>query len=323
MVFIQERKVKGNTYIYLDKSIKIGTKIRKISKYLGKKSELSEEEINKAIKNFTLETKGDLINLLVKEVKNKFSKFEYPLTTDEIRKIEDMNLKYKEIRKSLDKKDWKDIKKRFVANFVFESNALEGNSLTLRNFTEIIFENKSISSVDLRETYDAKNSYTVFSKLFSSRIEINEKLILNLHKQIMKNIDHRVGYKKVPNIILGRNIKLTKPENVSQEIKSLIKWYKENKEKIYPLELAFKFHHRFELIHPFADGNGRVGRMLLNYILIKNGYYPIIIRKNQRNKYLKALEAADHEKWLPLTRFAIEKMKETYRKFFETYYQYI
>ena len=139
----------------------------------------------------------------------------------------------------------------------------------------------------------------------------------------MKKVDERVGYKKLPNIILGRNITLTAPENVSQEMKNLLRWYRENEYKIYPLELALKFHHKFEQIHPFADGNGRVGRMLLNYILIKKGYYPIIIRNSHRNKYIKALQPADAGRYIPLIRFGIEKAKETYRKFFEVYYQYL
>lgn len=200
---------------------------------------------------------------------------------------------------------------------------MEGNSLTLKNFSEIVFENKIAGTADLREVYDAKNSYAVFSKLLDGKKEITESFIINIHKKIMKNIDERIGYKKLPNIILGRRIKLTPPEKVHQEMKDLLKWYNKNKGKLYPLELAFRFHHRFESIHPFADGNGRVGRMLLNYILIKEGYYPIIIRKTHRNKYLKALQAEDNRKFVPLMRFALEKAKETYRKFFEVYYHYI
>jgi len=322
MVFVQERKSKGVIYLYLDKSIRIGKRVYKISRFLGKKSDVSKEKIEKEKKKFALEVDKRIVSLLVVEAKRKYS-LEFPLTLDEIQKIEEMNLKYREIKKSLNKKDWADIKKRFVANFVFESNALEGNSLTLRNFSDIIFENKLAGTADLREVYDAKNSYAVFSKLFNSRKEISESFIINLHKEIMKNIDERVGYKNIPNIILGRKMNLTEPKEVPREMKKLLKWYNDNKEKIYPLELAFKFHHKFEKIHPFADGNGRVGRMLLNYILIKNRYYPIIIRKTHRNNYLKALEAADNSRFIPLIRFSLEKAKETYRKFFEVYYQYL
>ena len=321
MVFIQERKSKGTTYIYLDKSIRLGKKVSKISKFIGKKGDFTRKQLREEMKKFSLEINEKTVDLLINEVKNK--SFEYPLDLHEIRKIEEMNLKYKEIRRSLNTKDWQDIKKRFVANFVFESNALEGNSLTLKNFSEIVFENKIIASADLREVYDAQNSYVVFSELLNSKREITEEFIINLHKRIMKRIDDRTGYKKIPNILLGRNIELVSPEKVSREMNKLINWYSQNKMKLYPLELAFKFHHKFELIHPFADGNGRVGRMLMNYILIKEGYYPIIIRKNHRQRYLKALNAADLNKYVPLMGFGIEKAKETYRKFFEMYYNYI
>lgn len=323
MVFVQERKLKGVAYLYLDKSIRIKNKVFKISKYLGKKTDLSKERIKREIKRFALEIDSKIISLLVERAKKRYASLEYPLTIEEIKKIEEMNLKYREIRKSLNKKDWIDVKRRFIANFVFESNALEGNSLTLKNFSEIIFENRISDSADLREVYDAKNSYDVFSKLFNSRKEITEDFIIDLHRKIMKNIDDRIGYKKVPNIILGRNLELTPPNKVSEEVKELFRWYNENKKKMYPLELAFKFHHKFERIHPFADGNGRVGRMLLDYILIKNGYYPVIIRKTHRIKYFRALQAADNGKDVPLVRFALEKAKETYRKFFGVYYDYL
>lgn len=322
MVFIQERKSKGIIYLYLDKSIRIGKKVVKLSKYIGRKSDLSEKMINAEMKKFALEIDKKTVSLLVSQANKKYS-LNHPFTIDEVRKIEEMNLKYREIKKSLNKKDWIDIKKRFVANFVFESNALEGNSLTLKNFSEIVFENRVFSTADLREVYDAKNSYDVFSRIFSTKKNLTESSIINLHKKIMKNIDGRVGYKKVPNLILGRNIELTSPENVAQEMKKLIKWYQENKEKVYPLELAFKFHHKFEKIHPFADGNGRIGRMLLNFILIKKGYYPVIIRKTNRNRYFRSLQAADLKSYMPLMRFALEKAKGTYKKFFEIYYKYV
>src|SRR3989344_2011393 len=322
MVFIQKRKAKGEVYLYLDKSIRIGKKVHKISKFLGKKSGISPEQIEKEKKKFALELDKKIVSFLVADAKKKYS-LDFPLTIEEIKKIEEMNLKYKEIRRALNKKDWEDVKKRFVANFVFESNALEGNSLTLKNFSEIVFENKIVASADLREVYDAKNSYEIFSKLFDSKKEITEEFIIELHKKLMKNVDERVGYKKLPNIILGRAITLTAPENVSREIKNLLKWYWETENKVYPLELAFRFHHKFEQIHPFADGNGRVGRMLLNHILIRKGYYHIIIRNTHRNKYIKALQSADTDRYIPLLRFGIEKAKETYRKFFEVYYQYL
>lgn len=322
MVFIQERESKGNKYLYLDKSMRIRDKVFKVSKYLGKKDDFTKAGIREEIKRFEPEADKKILSLIVEKAHKQY-KLAYPISLEEIRKIEEMNLKYREIRRSLSRKDWEDIKLRFVANFVFESNALEGNSLTLKNFADIIFENRVSNSADLREVYDARNSYAVFSNLLTLRREITESFIIDLHKKIVKNIDSRTGYKKIPNLLLGIDVKLTAPENVAQEMKKLLKWYDENKAKMYPLELAFRFHHMFECIHPFSDGNGRVGRMLLNYILIKNGNFPIIIRKTQRAKYLKALQAADHNQLIPLMRFALAKTKETYSKFFGVYYKYI
>lgn len=305
---VEVRKIiKGKEYVYSEKSLKYRRKVIKYSKY-GKLS-----------KNFNEEAEEKFSEIISQMYNNS----EFPLSFEEIKKIEKMNLGYRKIRKKLHKKDWDDVKKRFVANFVFESNALEGNSLTLKNFTEIIFENKIESATDLREVYKAKNSYQVFSYLLTARKELSIDFIIQIHKKLMKNIDDRIGFKKIPNFLLGRKIEFTPPKNVENEMKKLLIWYNSERYNLHPLELAFKFHHKFEMIHPFADGNGRVGRMLLNYILVKEGHFPIILRKNQRNKYLKVLDVADRGNYLVLMRFAIDKAKETYRKFFEIYSEHI
>jgi Fic family protein len=139
----------------------------------------------------------------------------------------------------------------------------------------------------------------------------------------MDRIDTRLGYRKVPIVLLGKpNTKLAAPELVHQEMDALIRWYNKSKDTIYPLELALKFHAKFEKIHPFSDGNGRVGRFLLNYILMRKGYFPIIIRKTTRNNYIKALEAADRNRMIVLMRYGLKHYKETFNKFYEVYYKY-
>ncbi|GAG39592.1 unnamed protein product, partial [marine sediment metagenome] len=93
--------------------------------------------------------------------------------------------------------------------------------------------------------------------------------------------------------------------------------------KLHPLKLAIEFHARFEKIHPFEDGNGRVGRMLLNAMLLEKGYPPLIIRKTARVAYFSSLEAFDRGHKDKLERFLLEKIKKTFNNFFEIYVKYL
>ena len=208
---------------------------------------------------------------------------------------------------------------RFIANFTYETNALEGNSLTLKDVNLVMYENLTLKNKDLREIYETKNAIEIFN-IIKKGINIDHKSIIKLHKIFMRNIDDRTGqYKKEPNFLLMRNLKTTPPEKVYSEMDKLIKWLNNNYTKFHPLYLAAIFHAKFEQIHPFADGNGRVGRILLNSILMNKGYPPLIIRKSSRAAYFKALDAFDHKQEVPIVRFMLKQYKDTFKKFFKIY----
>ena len=97
----------------------------------------------------------------------------------------------------------------------------------------------------------------------------------------------------------------------------------ENKNKIHTLRLATEFHARFEAIHPFEDGNGRTGRVLLNAILLEYGYPPLIIRKTARVAYFSSLEVFDKGYKGKLERFLLDKIKRTFNNFFKVYVGYL
>ena len=188
----------------------------------------------------------------------------------------------------------------------------------------VIFDKASIEGKELREIYETRNSRNVVDMVLRKHFDIVESDVIKMHHLLMKDIDPRKGYKKLPNVIFHqeKQVETTKPENVQKEMKSLIEWYDKNKGSMHPLELAAVFHGKFEKIHPFEDGNGRVGRFLINVILVNSGYPPLIVRKTNRMAYMKCLEAFDSGYEDRLKRFVLSKFKDTFAKFFEVYVKY-
>ena len=313
MVYTIKRKIKGKEYTYIRKSIRLPNGKVKIlesivkDKNKNKYEKLLEEKEKQVIIDFTLKNyESDII----------FSK-------EEIKKVEEMRLDYKKLLKKLNKEQIKDILDRFTANFTYESNAIEGNSLTLKDVAIVMFENRSIEGKNLREIYETRNSRKVIEKMINKKFDISHENIILMHKMLMKDIDIRTGYKKIPNIIIGSKLKLTSPEKVYKKMSELIDFYKSNVKKIHSIKISSIFHGKFEQIHPFEDGNGRVGRFLSVLILIRDNYPPLIIRSSQRNSYLKVLEDFDNGYNVNIERFFLERFKETYRNFFEVYVKYI
>mgnify|MGYP001620090373 CR=1 FL=1 len=319
MVYFSTKKIKGKKYVYLVKSIRLANgKMIKLQKITNGKKE-SLKKLQEKHRDFFIEKE--------KEAQAKFALKTYQtgdiFTEKQIIKIEKMKVEYRQLLKNFSKEQHKDVFDRFIANFTYESNAIEGSSLTLKDVTIVMFENRSIEGKDLREIYETKNSREVMEKILKKKFKITEKDIIKMHKMLMKNIDKRTGYKQFPNEITGSQVKLTPPEKVQEEMGQLIGWCNSNPQKLHPLQICALLHGKFEKIHPFADGNGRVGRFIANTMLVNNGYPPLIIRKTQRDSYIKCLEDFQRRYTKNLERFFLEKYKKTFEKFFAIYTKYI
>jgi len=312
-MYFKNKKIKGRNYKYAIKSVRLPDgKVITINKIYKNQS---KQELGRFFKEKE-------INENVRYILKKFNS-DHIITKEQIKKIEEIKYNYKNILRKLTKTSLKDLFDRFTINFTYESNAIEGNSLTLKDVFVVIFENTTIKGKDLREIYETRNSRKVVDLIMKNKFNITHKDIIKIHKLLVKDIDIQIGYKKFPNVILGKNIKTTPPEKVQEEMTKLIEYYNKNKDKIHPIKLAAIFHGKFEQIHPFEDGNGRVGRILINLILIKNKYSPLIIRKSQRIAYLSSLEAFDNKHSQKLERFILDKFKNTYKNFFEVYIKYM
>ncbi len=187
----------------------------------------------------------------------------------------------------------KDFFKYFLIEFAYNTTSIEGNTITLKEARNLLEEGLTPKNRTLREIFDLQNTEKVFFEILNSKKDIDKDFIVNLHKKLIENIDDRIGFRRTDVRVLKSRFKASPAKYVITDINLLLKWYNDNKKKLHPLVLAALFHHKFEKIHPFYDGNGRTGRMLLNYILIRNNYPPLIIRKKFRKEYLNSLGKAD------------------------------
>lgn len=248
---------------------------------------------------------------------------DHVFTEEEFEKIEEMRMQYSRILHGLTDVSYRDLLDRFTANFTYESNALEGNSLTLKDVAMVMFEDVSVGGKDLREVYETRNSREIVEMIVANKFKVRHADVVKLHKMLVSDLGIRTGYKKFPGVLVGKRVGLTPPERVYDEMDELFGWYYENEGRCHPVKLAALFHGRFEKIHPFEDGNGGVGRFLISVILVNNRYPPLIIRKSQRIAYIGALEKFDSGYSDGLVRFVLRGFKDTYGKFFEGYVKYL
>ncbi|MEK7624910.1 MAG: Fic family protein [Patescibacteria group bacterium] len=281
---IYKKFVQNKPYFYLSEQIRIDNKNKKIQVYLGK--------------NIPNDLTTKLTELSHKEkslINGKLSKlFEFEKIFDKVQvsKIEDLriDLKYKLIKLSDFRKE--QLWTRYAVQFIFESNAIEGSRLSKNEVNSIVKKKYLKKTIERREIKEVRNSIEAFGVIRSDHFELNQHQIINLHKLLVTDLNINTGYKKVDNIV--NNKKTTPAGQVRSEIAKLLNWWRANKKsQRHPLAIAADFHQRFERIHPFEDGNGRVGRLLFNYILLQYGYLPVLFLYRNRQSYFNALNQAD------------------------------
>ena len=191
------------------------------------------------------------------------------------------------------------IKEAFLIEWTYNSNSIEGNTLTLRETQMVLQEGITIKGKSLREHFEAKNHETAIHKLYTLVKEnyvLNAKDVLDLHGLVLRSIeDEYAGRLRNAGVrISGANFVPPNARKVSDYLDSLIEYINTNPQGLNPIELATVFHHKFVWIHPFFDGNGRTIRLAMNLLLMRHGFPPAIILTNDRAKYYSALNQANN-----------------------------
>jgi len=284
---VEKRKAGKKTKYYLGHSFREGSKVHKIRKFLG-------ADLNKTLLSERIEKSK---NLILKEIE-KYNIIKDPLLfklpekdVDLVRKIE------KEIPvkiNHLSEQQWT----QFSELFTYNTNAIEGSELNSKEVRDIIEEDKwpkEKSKQDIAETYGVSEAIKYIRE---TKDKFSVGLIKKIHGIVFRNSKsfagqlRKHGEEVVVKNRLGEIVHEGAPQSrVLHLLNELVKWYSKNKKKYPVLILAAVIHNQLENIHPFRDGNGRVGRILLNYILIKNKLPPINIDLKNRAEYYSSLQA--------------------------------
>lgn len=177
-----------------------------------------------------------------------------------------------------------------VAEAVYNSNAIENSTLTLKETEKILMEMEVAREVSVREVFEAKNLARVveYIRKKSQETEVNKELILFLHQMLINSINDDIAgrfRKKGEYVRVGTHV-APAPEHVERMVESLLLEYTGDLSTFFIDKIA-KFHLEFETIHPFNDGNGRIGRILINYQLLRLGFPGIIIRDKEKKAYYR------------------------------------
>ncbi len=301
-MFVEKRKLDNNIKYYLVHSYRdIDNKVKKIRKYLG--SNLSKEELKKAKLNAE-----KVILSILEEMKTEM--FEFSLSDKKINSLNKYDNKIDITH--FDEKDWQ----IFTEEFVYNTNAIEGSTVLLEEVSEILNKKRVLDP----EEIETKGVAKAIKFIRETKEELSLDFILKIHKLCFEGSKHFAGKLRNVEVVIrnkeGKVIHAGTPvKRLNGELKEFIDWYNYNKKNFKPLVLAAIIHNEFEDIHPFQDGNGRVGRLLLNFILLKNNYPPINILLEDRAKYYYVLQKYQREnELLPTLKFLIEQYKKTLKK---------
>lgn len=320
-MYIEKKKIGKNEYNYLKVSVRVGNEVKtKTIAYLGKEP-MSKNAIKEKIAKMSKSKIDRIKRELKKEITDINKEFLNDALLNTLEKIKkDFNKKLK-----LDNKLIDDMFKDFKTFYIYNTNAIEGNTLTLQETSLLLNENKTPEGRDLREIYDHINEKETFDYILKNKPTVNNDLIIKLHSMLLDKIDKRVGSFRLHNVrVFGASFETSPAKYVRIDMSLLLKWYNKNKKRLHPLILAAIFHEKFERIHPFYDGNGRTGRMLINLILIQSNLPPLIIKNKDRKEYYEVLSFAhkadltktDINLYKPIVNFCHNQILSTYEKIF-------
>jgi len=233
----------------------------------------------------------------------------------DFRHVDELKNKLKSMR-PLNETELKRLREEFMIENTYNSNAIEGNTLTLRETALILQQGVTVEGKHIREHLEAighKDAFYYMIDLADTRTPLTERAIKDLHSLVLMNdAKNRGVYRAIEVAIVGAADKLAPPYLIHEQMEALLSEYENMKQNKHAIEAIAEFHLRFEGIHPFIDGNGRTGRLIMNLELIKEGFLPVNIKFVDRNKYYGCFDSyfSDIRSAEPLARMILTYEEE-------------
>lgn len=229
-------------------------------------------------------------------------------------------------RRPLDKFLVDKLKEYYKVEIIYNSNAIEGNTLTKFETKMVIEQGLTIGEKGLKNYLEAVNlseAMDFIEGLVNNKEPLSERILKEIHYIVLKetvkyNSQYAGTYRNLPVEISGSEFKPPQPYLIQPRMEELLNWYNDNKDKLHPVEIAALFHFKLVTIHPFIDGNGRTARLMMNFILMQNGYPPTVVKADDKDRatYYKTLEkgqvTGDIKPFIQFISNCVEKTLEDY-----------
>jgi len=273
MVTIKKKAVGKNEYYYLEHSFRQNGKVMKKELYLGKEV---PKEIGEIKKKFIFDIYKEKWFDIFENIKKNYSKE---------KKITPHSAKEKEME-------------QFVTKFTYNTQRIEGSRLTFRDTANLLEGGITPKERPLRDIKEAEAHKKVFYEMLDYKKDLSLQIVLCWHKRLFQETKGDISGKiRVHQVkISGSKFMPPMPVELDFLLKEFFDWYNQNKNRLHPVELAALVHLKFVTIHPFGDGNGRISRLMMNFVLNKRGFPMIDISYENRNSYYNALERSHTKK---------------------------
>lgn len=283
-----------NPRYYMVRDVHVGGKRRKVRLYLG-----SQQPTRDAIDRAHRE-KGPELEILAALKKAELATPRFTvrhLEEGRLRHLEELRFLWDGCKDLLTTNEAEVYEREFEAHYIHGTTTIEGNTLSLAEVSRLLEDGILPTGKTLREINEVQNFRLVRRFRESYQGPIDLRFIRSLHGLVMANIDddQAGAFRRRDDVaIAGRDLRLAPSPMIEEELlHALDEYRKAIKDHIHPFESAVVFHHRFEAIHPFVDGNGRVGREILNTMLMRSRFPRLLFLGKDRTRYIEALGAGD------------------------------